>query len=180
MKRLVLIALIVVCTAGVASAQLPGSIGVFSDAAGTSCNFTDVGGLVQVHMFHLWTDGSTACTFQLVVPAGYTHLGDIMNYAAIIDNTVAGISIGYGTCVPGPNYLGYANFLGAIAPACSYISIVPHPSAPSGDIEAVDCNVPEVKFFPTGGQGIVNPTVDCDCNVPVEETTWGGIKSLYQ
>jgi hypothetical protein len=26
----------------------------------------------------------------------------------------------------------------------------------------------------------VNPDVTCMCSVPVNETTWGGIKALYQ
>jgi hypothetical protein len=32
----------------------------------------------------------------------------------------------------------------------------------------------------TGGQLIVNPAPGCQCSVPVEETTWGQVKALYQ
>ena len=60
------------------------------------------------------------------------------------------------------------------------MSIIPDPSAPSGEIEGVDCMEPANKTFPTGGGGRINSDQTCDCNVPVEDTTWGGIKALYK
>jgi hypothetical protein len=179
MKRLVLIALLVVCVAGAANAQLAGSIAVFSDPGGTNCNFVDGGSLVQAYVYHVFHDGATASQFRIVTP-GWMWLGDNIAFAAVIGNTNVGISIGYGTCQAAPTYLGSVNYLGTVAAPCSYISVVPDPGALTGEIEGVDCSTPEQKTFPTGGVGIINGDGSCDCNVPVEETTWGGIKSLYQ
>jgi hypothetical protein len=179
MKRSVLIALVIVCSASMAFAQA-GSIGIFADAGGASCNFVDAAGLVQVHFYHL-NASATASQWKLdVSAAGWSHLGDMINYPTVIGTSVAGISIGYGGCVAAPNNLGMANFFGSAAAACTMIKIVPDPTALSGDIEAVDCGTPALKVFPTGGAGIINADGTCQCNVPVEETTWGGVKALYQ
>jgi hypothetical protein len=179
MKRLVLIAICVLSVAVVANAQLAGSIGVFTDAGGADCNFVDGGSLVVAYLLHVYHDGSTASQFSVVTP-GWMWLGDNIAFAAVIGNTNVGISIGYGTCQSAPTYLGSVNYLGTIAAPCSYISVVPDPGALSGEIEGVDCSTPEQKTFPTGGQGIINGDGSCFCDTPVEETTWGGIKSLYQ
>lgn len=76
------------------------------------------------------------------------------------------------------------NFLGdGLSPACSLIKIVPDPSAPTGNIEIVDCQTPFPEKFEFAylGAGIVNGDGSCPCTyVPVQDTTWGGIKALYQ
>jgi hypothetical protein len=180
MKRSVLIAIALISIASLAFAQA-GSIGVFADAGGTSCNFIDTAGLVQVHFYHLNVPGATASQWRLdVTAAGWSHLGDMMNFPTVIGTSVGGISVGYGGCFPAPINLGMANFFGTAAAACTMVSIVPDPASLSGEIEGVDCGVPAVKVFPTGGVGYVNADVTCECNIPVEETTWGGVKALYQ
>jgi hypothetical protein len=56
------------------------------------------------------------------------------------------------------------------------------PIWPSGQINGADCNYLPNKTFPEGGQIVINPNETCECMrpVPVQETTWGQIKSLYQ
>ncbi len=177
MKRTLLIGLCLTMVASLAFAQA-GSIGIFSDAAGSDCNFLDTGGLNQVYILHLNSPGATASQFRLdVTAAGWSHLGDTWNFATVIGNSVAGVSVAYGACFPSPIALGTINFFGANAPACTMINIVADPGALSGEIEAVDCE--SFKVFPTGGAGIVNPDGTCDCSTPVQETTWGGVKALY-
>jgi hypothetical protein len=180
MKRAMIIACCLVFGASMAFAQA-GSIGVFSDAGATSCNFVDGGGLVQVYISHVYTDGATASQFKLAAPAGWTHLGDTWNFTTVIGTSINGVSVAYGACFVGPIALGVVNFFGAAAPGCTMIAIVADPASPSGDIEAVDCALPDPgKMFPTGGAGRVNSDQTCDCNVPVQDTTWGGIKALYE
>jgi hypothetical protein len=179
-----LIAVCIVCTAGVASAQLPGSVGLFADVDATECNIINLaGGMVNVHIIHVYHDGATAAMFQIVDGGTGWFEGAYTKPAAMttIGAPMTGISIGYGVpCATAPTYLGdQAFFASAAAPDCTYLSVVPHPDALTGLIEGVDCA--QTKTFPTGGQAIVNPVLpDCDCDTPVEETTWGGIKSLYQ
>jgi hypothetical protein len=55
------------------------------------------------------------------------------------------------------------------------IGIVPAPNKPG--VRAVDCA--ENSVIITGGQARVNPDGTCQCAVPVNETTWGNIKALY-
>jgi hypothetical protein len=176
MKRLILVYLLVLPAA--AFAQAPGSIAVFADAGGSDCNVVDEGSLVTLYFFHLATDGATASGWMLdISETGWTFLSQNIGWGMFCC-VHTGQSIGYGSCETGAIYLGNANFLGSNVAPCTYISIVPDPSAPTGKIEAIDCS--ETKVFPTGGQAVVNATPDCLCNVPVQETTWGGVKALYR
>ena len=181
MKRSVLIAIALISIASLAFGQA-GSIGVFADAGATQCNFVDTGGLVQVNFVHVNHTGATASQWMLDLGGlPWTHLGDIWNTATSIGVSVEGVSLGYGACMDAPYAMGVANFFGSEAPACSIIQIVADPLAPTGGIEGVDCVLPKPnKNIPTGGTGIVNGDETCNCNIPVEETTWGGVKALYR
>ena len=176
MKRSVLIAFMLMLSASMAFAQA-GSVGVFADAGATNCNFADAGGLVQVQIVHVNVPCATASQFKLEAPAGWVHLGDTWNFQTVIGSSIAGVSVAYGADLAGLVVLGSVNFFGASLPACTLFGIVADPTALSGEIEAVDCDT--FKVFPTGGSGIVNPDVDCNCTTPVQETTWGGVKALY-
>ncbi len=180
MKRSVLIALVIVCSASMALAQA-GAIDIFADPGMTSCNFVDAGSLVQVYFGHMHHGSATASQFKLDLGGlPWTHLGDTWNFTTIIGTSVTGVSIGYGSCQAAPTVLGNANFFGSASPVCSLIRIVPDPGSLSGLIEGVDCGTPAVKTFPQGGAGRVNDDGSCTCTTPVEETTWGGVKALYQ
>jgi hypothetical protein len=179
MKRLLLIAFCLLFGASTVFAQA-GSVGVFADPGGTNCNMLDAGGLVQVYITHVNTTGATAAQFMLQPGPGWVHLGDTWNFTTVIGTSIAGVSVAYGGCFAGTISLGLVNFFGSVAPSCTLISIVPDPAAPSGNIEAVDCALPDPgKMFPTGGSAIVNADGSCDCSVPVQDTTWGGVKALY-
>ena len=176
MKRSVLIALVVVFSASMAFAQA-GSIGIYSDAGASSCNFVAMG-FIQIHSFHMNAPGATGCQWKLDHPPTWSLFGDVWQFATIIGNSNAGVSIGYGACLASPIYLGVSSYGAAGDPACTFISVVPDPSSLSGEIEGVDCAAN--KTFPTGGGGYVNGDGTCNCDIPVEETTWGGVKALYQ
>jgi len=174
MKRSVLIVLALMLFASMAFAQ-NGSIMVFSDLGASDCNFT-VGpsGFAPLYIFHMYTAGATASEWKLNLPADWSHLGDIGDFFLTLGLSVAGTSISYETCLSGNFKLMTVNALGAPAPdgtpACTLITI--------SEIQVIDCD--DGRVFPTGGSGIVNSDGTCDCNVPVQETTWGGIKALYQ
>jgi len=160
---------------------IPGVIGVYADAAGTACNVVDDGGLLQVHMLHLWINGAKASQFALDVSAtDWTWLGDIWDFELVIGSSLGGAAISYEGCVASSSiHLGKATFIGSIAPSCTEISIVPDPGMrPTPRIQAIDCD--DNRVFPTGGLAYVNPDPSCQCSVPVEETTWGQIKALYK
>jgi hypothetical protein len=176
-----------VFAAGSAFAQMPGSIGVFSDPGGTNCDIYDFApGLITVYVVHVNSTGATAAQFRVdnvSWGAGtLTFLGEISAYPTVIGNSQSGISIGYGACIVSPNLLLTINYFGSgLTPPCSYIKVVPDPQAiPPGNVLVVDCGIPAAKWTATGGAMVVNPLESCLCDIPVQETTWGRVKSLYQ
>jgi len=175
MKRSVLIVLALMLTASMAFAQ-NGSIAVFSDAGGSSCNFADGGSLVQVHIFHVNSPGATASEWKLdVSQVAWTHLGDTKDFDLVIGTSITGCAVSYESCLTGSFRLMAVNFFGSNAEACALIGIVASPG--KAGVRAVDCN--ETSLLIPGGQGRVNPDGTCQCTTPVEETTWGGIKAQY-
>lgn len=180
MKRFLVLVLVGVCCANVVFAQRAGTIAVFSDEWGTDCNFVDDGSLLQVYFFHTRHDGAIASQFRLDISlTNWVHLGDIWAFPLSAGDCVTGIGLGYDGCKSAPTYLGLGNFIGSVAATCTSIEIVGIPDWVHEEIFGYDCA--DDPIYPTGGRAIVNPDQSCPCNfpVPVEETTWGGIKALY-
>ena len=179
MRRALLVATTLLLCASHSFAQsLPGMVGVYADEAGTSCNIVDDGGLVRIHFLHVRTNGATAVQFAVDVTAtNWVHLGDTWAFLLVFGTSVDGASIAYQLCLSDAIYLGSASFMGSSAPPCTEISIVPDPPIHE-TIRAIDCS--GAFMIPTGGLLYVNPDLTCQCSVPVEETTWGGIKALYR
>jgi hypothetical protein len=178
MKRTLLIGVCMVFCASLAFAQ-NGSIMVFSDGADplvdpADCNFADVGGLVQVHIWHMYSPGTTASEWMLETP-GYSHLGDQPEFQLVIGTSISGVSLSYEACYADNFKLMTVNFFGNAAPSCSLVRIVAAPG--KAGVRSVDCA--ENSVLIAGGEGRVNPDGTCTCAVPVEETTWGNIKALY-
>jgi hypothetical protein len=185
MKRAIIIACCLVLGASIAFAQSNvGSIDVFSDAAYADCNFTDVGGLITVYVLATHSaDGTSASQWMMDIPSAWMLLGSTSPFQTVIGDPLNGVSIAYGSCITGSFLILTVNFLGdALSPTCSYISIVPDPASPSGLIEIVDCQTPNPSkwLFDALGRGVVNGDQSCACDTPVQDTTWGGIKALYE
>ena len=175
MKRTALIGVCIVLCATVAFAQ-NGSIAPFSDVGGSDCNFVDGGSLVQVHIFHVNSPGATASEWMLdVTQVGWTHLGDTKDFELVIGTSISGAAVSYGACMPGTFKLMTVNFFGSAADACALIGIVAAPG--KAGVRAVDCA--ENAMLIPGGEGRVNNDGTCSCSVPVEDTTWGALKALY-
>jgi len=179
MKRSLLITLALLFCVTTSFAQwLAGSINPYADEAGTACNIVDDGGLVQVHMWHVRTEGVIASEFALDISAtDWIHIGDLWDFELAIGNSVDGVAFAYETCLTGSFHLGVATFFGSSAPPCTEISTVPVTGR--AEILAVDC-WNEETFYTSGGLAWINPDLTCQCSVPVHETTWGRVKALYQ
>ncbi|MCK5407929.1 MAG: hypothetical protein KAJ37_10755, partial [Candidatus Krumholzibacteria bacterium] len=152
-------------------------------------------------------DGVRGSRFMLMAVPGWTHLGDVPDFPSL-GTSISGMIVCMPWCMSSDIHLTTVNFFGSVALPCTYISIEPDPAAPSGQIEALDCNWN--VMFPTGGAAIVNPTPECSCHaglvagtenhpskkrdegnaskspathfcspVPVHPSTWGAIKSMY-
>ena len=176
MKRIIVIALCGITCAGMAFAQAE-SINVFSDLGATDCFFTDTGGLVQVYVFHMNSPATTASEWMIYTP-GWTYLGEQADFELVIGNSISGVAISYGDCLNGNFKLMTINFFGSNANNCLLLGIVPSPT--KAGVRTVDCS--SNSFFISGGWGRINADATCqDCNPPdpVEQSTWGQIKSLY-
>jgi hypothetical protein len=187
MTRL-LIVLLVVMTLASASvyAQGPaGIVSVFSDPYGTECNIYDVvPGILQVFVVYNYHSGAEAVQFSAPIPDCFgtaIWLQDLPSYPIVDGNSQSGVRVALGGCMPAPAVVMTIEFFiqGLTAPCCRY-PVLADPRLPSGKIEALDCA--QNIVYPEGGRGIINPDATCLCTfpVPVEETTWGQIKSLYR
>lgn len=185
MRKVLLLAMVVLCTASVAFAQ-GGAIGVFADPGATSCNLTDIGfagALCNYYVVHFCVPGATGCQYQVL--SG--HLGiafpDTPVFQVTIGSAAAGVSIGYGACMAGTIHnLTLSYFCQGLTPPCATMEVVGHPTATPPGLLAVSCNQEFVGAKPH--TSLIDCPDDCtipDCStVPVENSTWGNIKSLYQ
>ena len=168
-----------------ASAQASGSIGVFSDPAGTVCRwFVHSENLFfDAYVFHLNTLGASAAEFSVLTPpCGSIFFTGVVKDPAInlmignIDDP--GASFGYGSCLVGNIPLATLTYFSGspVPPDCCFIIIAPH--LINGGPSMVDCSA-TLHNIP-GENGIINPNIICQCTIATRETTWGGIKALYE
>ena len=116
-----------------------------------------------------------------------TYLGEskVAPPLEITGNIVDGYDVRYGSCISGSLAIMQILYFGtATSATCSWVEVSAAPAAVTGQVEGSDCN--EEVVVVSGRQSPVNPDESCECSVlgcrpvPVEETTWGGIKSLYR
>lgn len=156
-------------------------IGIFADAAGTSCEIADPGGNVQVKVYIVQTSPVqpvVGSAWKLEWDAGMSmdYVSDDTSPYSKVGDAVNGVSIFYFTCTAGTFVIDTVTFLshGTSAP-CSYMRLGPHPTQ---NRVIIQCNFAGTPFH--GGEGIVNPNDNCHCTLATEPTTWGRVKSLYR
>ena len=195
-----LLFLINLSTAAEVRAQA-GTIQIFGDAALTSCHIIDNGpAAVPVYVAHKFSSPALGVRFMIDYSGTtMTKIGETSPHTWMGDSG-SGVTICYGACLPGPSILVLTvTFFGSgTTPTCTLISVQPH--LEDGQILALDCSWN--LMFPTGGAAYVNSDGSCTCHagpdsedeidganepedhfcawVPVEKTTWGQIKSMYE
>jgi len=181
MKKALLLSLVLVFGASMAFAQA-GSIGIFADNAGLSCNLSDPGpGLTPYYIVHVNTPGATACQYSAPKPACFTatYLSDTNAFPVTVGSSQTGVSVGYGACKVSPilcQTIQY--FTSGTTGSCCYYPVLADPTATPPGIYVVDCQ--DHLLTATGGKGIIKSGPACNCNVPAEDTTWGQVKALYE
>ncbi len=184
MKRVVLMALALLGVSSFALGQDIGSIDVFSDAALTTCNFTEDGGTMRVYIAHTHSTATAGSMWKLTRSGGAEGLAlELLStttpYLAIGSNVEESYAVAYLGCLSGTFLIATVTYIGeGLVPACALFTIEPADDAPTGKIEMVDCA--DHKFvLDQAGQGRVNPDGTCQCSVPASATTWGKVKALY-
>ena len=158
-----------------------GNIVCYGDTQGLVCDLDNSGGFMIVYVLHMNSPGATAVQFALMVEgAALTWVADLSAHD-VIGNSRDGVGIAFGGCVASPNLVIQATYTGTSNP-CDIIKVVPDPilNEPR-DVLVTDCTVPiPVLQNTTGYASYINDNGSCSCGYPVEETTWGKVKSLYR
>jgi hypothetical protein len=139
--------------------------------------------VTSVYIMHAFTAGSTASAFMINDTSGLVRLGSSCSGLSVDGSTpYDGVYIQYGSCVTGTFAicrLDFFNATGQPVPGCYQLTVENHPFEDA--VLAYDCsgtpmNVGSGAFFTfdIGGK----PCFDCD--IAVEETTWGAVKALYR
>ena len=180
MKRFGLLMLVLLVVSAPAFGREPvGDISVYADAAGSSCNITDNGGLLQIHLVHKFRagEGATGCRFMVQPPAGsnWSYIAFSTTFTAV-GQPNSDVSLGYGPCQTTDVDLGTILYTSITpSPACGYINILP---GLPGTVIATDCIFGQHLL--DHGQGIANPNGTCQCTIATEPTSWGRVKALYR
>ncbi|MFQ5510369.1 MAG: hypothetical protein ACE5EO_00840 [Candidatus Krumholzibacteriia bacterium] len=186
MKKVILLTTVMLFGASLAFGQA-GVIGTYGDPGAADCNVVDAApGLLSIFVVHTLSPGASASQFRAQTPlcmstTGAVYLSDTAVYAVTVGNSQTGVAIGYGTCVASPNHVLTINyFASGSTPLCCAFVVDADPNVPSGEVEVVDCA--NNLLIGAGRTNTVNGTPqNCDCNlIPVEESTWGQVKSLYE
>jgi hypothetical protein len=177
-----------------------GSVGIYAAPDGYDCNLTDVAPGLATYYFVHWhfLEGATACQFWAPMPwcmNGAVYLSDTQVFAVTIGNSQTGVSIGYGACLASPIHVLSINFfVQGLSTSCCCYYVYGHPNSDSGEVEIVDCN--NQLITASGYLGVINSEPTCLCGIlkgespsvslscindpiPVEESTWGKLKSMY-
>lgn len=188
---LLIVALVTVAAPVAPSAQGYGTIGVFSEPSGCNCYVDDpIMALTTLYVVHRdIADGVTGSRFIVQGAAGMTMIfisdASIGGPIYITGSIVEGYEVFYGSCITGGlavmilQYFGQGN-----SAPCSRLEVVAAPTSTTGGVDVFDCG--SGTHLGTGHYALVNADGSCTCDlgpcspVPVEQTTWGGIKALYQ
>jgi hypothetical protein len=164
------------------------TITAFADQAGTSCTlFDDSEKTFDVYIINTITPGFglAGSRFRVATSPGFS--------AAFVEEQIPflhsgsvrdGVTVVYGTCLPGTFLLATVTFLGhGTSAPCSAIEVVAHPESHyPGSIDVMDCHFDWLPA-PTKGPLLVNAVEgQCApwCIVALEPTTWGAVKALYR
>jgi hypothetical protein len=168
MKRMLLLLVSLLLISSVAMAD---HIGIYSDANGSSCNLGAPGFSSTATIIHKFNLGATGSRFKATFPAGTSFFVFATSYTTIGVLT-SDLSLGYGTCVFGSIVLG--NIVALLTPGKLEIL----PADAKAHIVYTNCIFEELVG--TGGTACVGCGDDPCSVLPVEPSTWGGVKALYR
>ena len=187
MKPLVLASIVILISATVAVAQPGGNIAVYADTNAISCDLTDIGVTIcQYHIVHMFIpNGVTSSSFKIDTNHQGVYLGYINKFIGVIGDPLTGTLVTYGECLSLPTHILTITYLcQGLTPPCGYMSVVGNPNAIPPGLKATDCGSLEdrVVIDAQGYTSYINNDGSCPCMspIPVQETTWGQVKALYQ
>jgi hypothetical protein len=178
MKKVLLLSLAIMMVASYAMAD---DIGVYTDQAGTNCEFVASAiAPVTVYVVHRAQNGTTGSQFKVVNTTSWSFSASVLGGFLAIGDAFTDLSLAYGGCLPGPVAAVALNGFSFPFPGdpCMQLSVVAAPNKVG--VISVDCNFAELPA--TGGKLVINANATCPCVEPnaTEPSTWGKVKSLYR
>jgi hypothetical protein len=204
MPRAKLVCFFMVCGFAFLVATTParsqaGYVTVWGDPELTACHVQDNQvNLVEIYVAHQGGGPAQGVRFRVDVgAANLVYLRQVSPYLTL-GQSVTGVSVCYDACLESPGLILTVQFLGqGFTPPCTFLEIAEHPE--DDHVLVLDCDANVLTAG--GGFVIVNQNSTCICQigpdmtetrreadtptadfcywVPVEQTTWGMIKSLY-
>jgi hypothetical protein len=167
MKRILILALVVLSIAGAASASY---ISIYSDASGGSCVLAP-GFNPNVTIIQKFTLGTVSVRFSLT--RGPNEFLAFNSPYATIGNLTSDITVQYGGCRTGSLVIGTAtmNLVGD--------KLYIHPAQGQTIVIDTDCAFVDHKAM-WGYASVGNPYDVCNQQLATESSTWGRVKSLYR
>ena len=148
-----------------------------------NCNASATG-FLTVYQVHELTPATTLSRYKIENSSPtVTWLADNYLPWLHLGSSPNGVVISYGACQAAPVVIGFTLY-NVTSTTCATLQVVPDPDEPTGAIVTLDCSLPEpLKYVAGGGSFTVFGVWDfggCHCApTPVETTTWGRIKALY-
>lgn len=188
-----LTAICIAAALAASAATVTAGVGIYTDVKASVCTLEDVvPGLHEV--FIVYTGGSAidAIEFQVVQTSGaaLTYLSEQgpdptwSRYGRAPD----GITVMMGACRPAPVYVLTVFYAGGGASSpCGRLELRNSPISfwpeNPGFIATLDCSSPPNLVWVPSEDAVINPDEECNCAsgapTPTAESTWGGIKALY-
>ncbi len=189
MKRLLSFAVLTVLLAGGQAVANPilcgGSItaqGIIAQGPSSCGIYDDQAGIVHVYILHYpGQDGARAARFIAPTPDCFVaiHSGDDINpIYTVTGDFENGIEVDYGACIDEPILVADRTYATqGLTEECCFYFTEPHPDCITGEMEELTC---AFQWEPVGSLGAaqINPSGNW-CTSPVEPSTWGRVKALY-
>jgi hypothetical protein len=163
-----------------------GRLRIYGDVQNLYCSLADEHpGILTVHILHEFSaGGATGSSFRVVTGAGFTgtYLSEGTTFVPLGDLRT-GVHLGYGVCLTSMTEVAMISFTTfGTSSQCSYIAIVAHPDALSGQIEATDCSLVTHSTLESEFRAFVNSNASCEpwCILAIGPSTWGHVKALYR
>lgn len=192
-RLLTIISVALICASGAVMAQTGAKIALSTTVDGASCNIANTSGIVEVHVIVLDVTHFDGIQFMAPKPdcwTGATYLEEEVHGLLYLGNTQEpefGLSVVWGSCgksgLTGPVHVATIRYqtMGTAPTCCPYpILKAPgdlHPEVAGPIIVVCD----PLRITGVTVDAVINPDVGCMCavNLPVQTTTWGGIKAMY-
>ena len=199
MRRLLYVTISLLCVMGAGLAYAQGGwIQLAADPYGISCQYSNATGSFNfVYQIHQSSPGTTLSRYALVPsnPAAFVWVFDNYLPNAHIGSAPTGVTVAYGACKASPWVIGFSGYTMSATTQCEWLDFAPHPDATTGMVESIDCTLPTPVTYEAGCAILVYRPPGAACNVPcgailgggypcghavpVRDTSWGRVKTLY-